>query len=226
MLEDPDAPKYVSGYNIWEHELEWRERKAGRSGYLFFGAPNERSTAQPERDFYLYFLQPYEPPYYKDEKKADEVFFRLKGRDDAFETALLDWAVKKRQPVLGVCRGFQKINELISQPAFAALRGERCEPVSEVSSKSDIEQWIRATASTDFHPSCSCRMGNDEQAVLDRELKVHGIDGLRVVDASVMPDIVSGNLNAPTQMIAARAADFILRKAPLAPEFASFHFQP
>ena len=121
---------------------------------------------------------------------------------------------------------YHKINELVSQPAFDTLRGERCTPAPAVKSSRDIEHWIRATASTDYHPSCSCRMGTDEQAVVDRELKVHGIDGLRVVDASVMPDIVSGNLNAPTQMIAARAADFILGKAPLAAEFASFHFQP
>lgn len=79
---------YVSGYKIWEHELEWREHKAERSGYLFFGAPNERSTAQPPRDFYLYFLQPNDAPYYKDEKKPDEVFFKLKHRDDDFDTAL------------------------------------------------------------------------------------------------------------------------------------------
>jgi hypothetical protein len=76
VLEDPEA-RPTSGYRIWEHELEWRERKAGRSGYLFFGAPNERSTAQPQRDFYIYFLQPFEPPYFKDERKSDEVFFRL-----------------------------------------------------------------------------------------------------------------------------------------------------
>jgi hypothetical protein len=69
VLEDPEAPPYVSGYRIWEHELEWRERKAGRSGYLFFGAPNERSTAQPQRDFYIYFIQPFEAPYFKDERK-------------------------------------------------------------------------------------------------------------------------------------------------------------
>jgi len=121
--------------------------------------------------------------------------------------------------------GFHKMQELIAQPAFIASRGERREPLPEVNSNSDIENWIRATASTDFHPSCSCRMGNDDKAVVDAEMKVHGIDGLRVVDASVMPSIVSGNLNAPTQMIAARAADFILGKAPLAAEFASFHFQ-
>ncbi len=79
---------YVTGYRIWEHELEWRERHAPRQGYLFFGAPNERSTAVPARDFYLYFIQPYEPPRFRDEKKADEVFFRLTGRDDAFHAAL------------------------------------------------------------------------------------------------------------------------------------------
>jgi hypothetical protein len=88
VLEDPDAAPYISGYRIWEHEIEWRERRAGRSGYLFFGAPNERSTAQPARDFYLYFLQPFDTPYFKDEKKADEVFFRLKERDDTFERTL------------------------------------------------------------------------------------------------------------------------------------------
>lgn len=88
VLEDPDAPPYVSGYRIWEYELEWRERRAGRSGYLFFGAPNERSTAQPPRDFYVYFLQPFDPPYFKDEKKPDEVFFRLKQRDETFDRPL------------------------------------------------------------------------------------------------------------------------------------------
>ena len=62
-------------------------------------------------------------------------------------------------------------------------------------------------------------------AVVDARMKVHGIDGLRVVDASVMPDIVSGNLNAPTQMMAARAADFILGNTPRPPEHARFHFQ-
>ena len=83
---------HVSGFKIWEHELTWLERKAPRNGYLFFGAPNERSTAVPPRDFYLYFLQPFEPPRFKDEKKADELFFRFTGMDDDFRATLKTYA--------------------------------------------------------------------------------------------------------------------------------------
>ncbi len=87
---------YVSGYRIWEHEIEWREKKTNRSGYLFFGAPNERSTAQPPRDFYLYFIQPNDPPHFRDEKKPDEVFFRLKPDQD-FEESLRLYAGAREQ---------------------------------------------------------------------------------------------------------------------------------
>lgn len=83
---------YVTGYRIWQHELEWLGRKAARQGYLFFGAPNERSTAVPPRDFYLYFIQPFEPSYFKDEKKGDEVFLSLKNADESFRTALRNYA--------------------------------------------------------------------------------------------------------------------------------------
>ena len=87
VLEASDDT-FVSGYRIWEHEVEWRERKSNRSGYLFFGAPTDRSTAQPPRDFYLYFIHPNEPSKYKDEKRPDEVFFKLKHRDEDFDTHL------------------------------------------------------------------------------------------------------------------------------------------
>jgi hypothetical protein len=72
--------------------LEWLERKAARQGYLFFGAPNERSTAVPPRDFYLYFIQPFDPPHFKDEKNADELFLRLTNTDDEFRAALRNYA--------------------------------------------------------------------------------------------------------------------------------------
>lgn len=86
-MECPDVT-YVPNFQIWEHEIEWLETKATRLGYLFFGAPNERSTAHPPRDFYLYFLQPLEPTAFEDEQKPDEVFFRLAHRDEEFDTAL------------------------------------------------------------------------------------------------------------------------------------------
>lgn len=91
LVEKPDQP-VRSGYRIWQDELEWTERKAARLGYLFFGTPSERSTAVPPRDFYLYFIQPFDPPHYRDEKKADEVFFRLSRRDEAFQSALRRYA--------------------------------------------------------------------------------------------------------------------------------------
>lgn len=83
---------YVTGYNIWEHELEWLDRKASRQGYLFFGAPNERSTAVPPRDFYIYFIQPFDPSHFKDERNPDELLMRLANRDDEFLSALENYA--------------------------------------------------------------------------------------------------------------------------------------
>jgi hypothetical protein len=83
---------YITGYKIWQHEIEWLERKAARQGYLFFGAPNERSTAVPPRDFYVYFIQPFDPPHFKDEKKPDELMLRLANIDEAFRDALKKYA--------------------------------------------------------------------------------------------------------------------------------------
>jgi energy-coupling factor transporter ATP-binding protein EcfA2 len=83
LMERVDDTTHVPGHKIWQHDLEWVERRVNRSGYLFFGAPNDRPTAQPDRDFYLYFIQPFAPPRYKDEEKHDEVFFALAEKDDA-----------------------------------------------------------------------------------------------------------------------------------------------
>ncbi|MBN1136469.1 MAG: ATP-binding protein [Anaerolineae bacterium] len=91
ILERTD--QYYPGTHLaWEYELEWLERRAARAGYMFFGTPNERSTAQPPRDFYLYFVQPHDPPFFQDEKRSDEVFFRLTGIDDTFSLALNHYA--------------------------------------------------------------------------------------------------------------------------------------
>ncbi len=81
LMERTDETTYVSGFQIWQYQIEWQERRVERGGYLFFGAPNDRPTAQPPRDFYVYFIQPFDPPRFRDEHLSDEVFFRLKGLD-------------------------------------------------------------------------------------------------------------------------------------------------
>lgn len=92
LMERTDETSYVTGHQIWEYQIEWQDRRVERSGYLFFGAPNERPTAQPERDFYVYFIQPFEPPRFRDDHKGDEVFFRLKGLDDTIKRHLSFYA--------------------------------------------------------------------------------------------------------------------------------------
>ena len=88
VLERMDVTPHVTNYNIWQYEINWRERNAPRSGYLFFGSPNERSTAVPQRDYYIYFLRPYDVAPVKDQKLDDEVFIYLSRRDEEFDEAL------------------------------------------------------------------------------------------------------------------------------------------
>jgi choline dehydrogenase len=97
---------------------------------------------------------------------------------------------------------------------FDDIRGEEIAPGTKLRSDADLECFVRRTASTTWHPAGTCKMGNDEAAVVDSSLRVRGIEGLRVVDASVMPTVVSGNTCAPTIMIAEKAADLI-RNCPL-----------
>ncbi len=91
VLGQRDEP-YVAGYRIWQYDLPWIATNADRRGYLFMGAPNERSTAQPPRDFYVYFIQPYDPPHFTDEEKSDEVFVRLADHGSEFTGALRRYA--------------------------------------------------------------------------------------------------------------------------------------
>jgi choline dehydrogenase len=121
--------------------------------------------------------------------------------------------------------GVHKARELVNQSAFDELRGAEMDPGPDIKSDKQISDWIRNVTITDFHPSGTCRMGQGDDAVVDAEMRVHGIEGLRVVDASVMPQIISANLNAPTQMIASRAADYILGKTQLQPFETRFSFQ-
>lgn len=106
--------------------------------------------------------------------------------------------------------------EIIEQPAFDNFRGEEIQPGQQVQTDEQIDAFVRQAVESAYHPSCSCKMGEDDMAVVNSNTQVHGIQSLRVVDSSIFPTIPNGNLNAPTIMVAEKAADIILGNNPLA----------
>jgi choline dehydrogenase len=111
----------------------------------------------------------------------------------------------------GMIEGAKLSREILSTSEFGGYRGDEIFPGAAATSDADLEAFIRRKADSIYHPVGTCRMGNDDNAVVDSELRVRGADGLRVVDASVMPCLPGGNTNAPTIMIAERAAELIVR---------------
>ena len=109
--------------------------------------------------------------------------------------------------------GIRILRKILAAPALKSYAVEEIHPGPKVTSDEDLLAFCRQTGSTVYHPTSTCRMGNDPLAVVDQRLRVRGIEGLRVVDASVMPDLMSGNTNAPTIMIAEKASDMILEDA-------------
>ena len=149
----------------------------------------------------------------------------LKSADPGMKPAMFFRYLSDSEDLRELVEGVKKMRDLIAQPAFDGLRGVELSPGPDVRTDKEIEEAVRALVSTDYHPCGTCKMGLGSDAVVDSELRVHGMESLRVVDASVMPRVISANLNAPTQMIASRAADWILGKPQLEPFEARFAFQ-
>jgi choline dehydrogenase len=105
--------------------------------------------------------------------------------------------------------------EIIEQSAFDEYRDDEIQPGKEIQTDEQIDAFVRQAVESAYHTSCSCKMGEDDTAVVNSKTQVHGITGLRVVDSSIFPTIPNGNLNAPTIMLAEKAADLILDKPPL-----------
>jgi choline dehydrogenase len=118
--------------------------------------------------------------------------------------------------------------EILAQPAFDPYRGREIQPGADATYDASIDAFIRSKGESAYHPSGTCKMGalNDPSAVVDPETRVIGVGGLRVVDASIIPSITNGNLNAPTIMVAEKAADHILGRPVLAPSNAPFYVAP
>jgi choline dehydrogenase len=119
--------------------------------------------------------------------------------------------------------GIRITREIMSQPALDPYRGRELSPGLDRKSDAELDAFVREHAETAFHPSCSCKMGEDDMAVVDGQGRVHGMQGLRVVDASIMPLIITGNLNATTIMIAEKIADRIRGRQPLPRSTADYY---
>ena len=118
----------------------------------------------------------------------------------------------------------QIAREILTQPAFDDYNAGELSPGPSVQTDEEILAWVARDAETALHPSCTAKMGTDAMAVTDPgSLRVHGLDGLRVVDASVMPYVTNGNIYAPVMMTAEKAADLILGNTPLAAEPVEFY---
>ena len=124
------------------------------------------------------------------------------------------------QDLIDTRNGFRETRRVFMQEAFDDYRGEQLKPPAKIDMDSDdeLDAWIRATGETLYHPVGTCKMGKDEMAVTNEVGQVHGLQGLRVVDASLMPTLIAGNTNAPTIMMAEKISDAILGKQSLAPD--------
>ncbi|WFQ81266.1 choline dehydrogenase [Xenorhabdus sp. SF857] len=140
---------------------------------------------------------------------------KIKSRDPRQHPSILFNYMSTEQDWQEFRAAIRITREIMAQPALAPYCGREISPGVENQSDAQLDAFIREHAETAFHPSCSCKMGTDEMAVVDGQGRVHGIENLRVIDASIMPTIITGNLNATTIMMAEKIADKIRAISPL-----------
>jgi choline dehydrogenase len=143
---------------------------------------------------------------------------KIKSADPKEHPSILFNYLSTEQERREWCEGIRCTREIMTQSAFDEFRGEELAPGADCQTDEEILDFVAREGESAYHPSCTCKMGYDDMAVVDADLKVHGVDGLYVVDASVMPTITNGNIYSPTMMIGEKAADIILGNTPLQPE--------
>ncbi|MEU5123188.1 choline dehydrogenase [Streptomyces asoensis] len=149
---------------------------------------------------------------------------KIRSKDPAEHPALRFNYLSTEQDRREWVEAIRVARKLLNQPALAPYNAGEVSPGPSVDSDEEILAWVAEEGETALHPSCTCKMGTDEMAVVDpASMRVHGVEGLRVVDASVMPYVTNGNIYAPVMMIAEKAADLILGKQPLAPSKAAYY---
>lgn len=147
----------------------------------------------------------------------------VKSRDPRQHPSILFNYMSHEQDWQEFRDGIRITREIMAQPALDPYRGRELSPGADKQTDAELDEFIRNHAETAFHPSCSCKMGTDDMAVVDGQGRVHGMEGLRVVDASIMPEIITGNLNATTIMMAEKIADKIRGRQPLPRSTAAYY---
>jgi choline dehydrogenase len=202
----------------------------GASAHLEAGAFIRRNAEVPHPDLQYHFL----PSLVNDHgrkpighhgfqahvgpmRPTSSGYLRLRSADPTAHPEIQPFYLATEQDRREMRDAVRLTREIFAQRAFDRFRGEEIQPGASARSDAEIDGFVRAKSDSAYHPCGTCRMGLDELAVVDGELRLRGIEGLRVVDASIMPSVVSGNLNAPTIMIAEKAADMILGRPALEP---------
>jgi choline dehydrogenase len=142
-------------------------------------------------------------------------FVRIASRDPTVPPAIQPHYLSSRNDCETIVAGLKKLRAVMNEPVMRRYIAEERTPGPHCVSDADLLAHARASGTTVYHPTSTCRMGSDPNAVVDERLRVHGFQGLRVVDASIMPTLVSGNTNAAAVMIGEKGSDMILEQAPV-----------
>ena len=218
-LDDAANPRYLLPWlvagrgklssNIAEAAIHWRSDPGLAApdfqivfGPVYFWEHGFRKTGAPALSAGLAYIGP-----------SSRGSVRLRSADPGDHPRILNNMLGQDSEMDAMLRALDFVRDVASRAPFAQHVREELNPSSQLRTRTELTQWIRATCEHEYHPTCTCRIGTPQDGVVDPELRVHGVPGLRVIDASVMPRVTSGNTNAPTLMIAERGAELILSGA-------------
>ena len=214
-LDDAAAPKHLLPWlmagrgklssNLAEAALHWRSDSSLPApdfqivfGPVYYWEHGFRKTGAPALSIGPVLIRP-----------SSRGSVRLRSADPGDHPRILNNMLGSDQEVQAMLRAIELAREVATKPPFRYHVTEELNPSAGLRTKEELTAWLRATCEHEYHPACTCRIGSPEDGVVDPELRVHGVERLRVADASVMPTVTTGNTHAPTVMIAERCAELV-----------------
>jgi choline dehydrogenase len=215
-LDDAAHPRYLLPWllagrgklssNIAEAALHWRSDSSLTKpdfqivfGPVYYWEHGFRKTGAPALSIGPVLIAP-----------SSRGSVRLRSADPSDHPRIVNNMLASGAEVEAMLRAIELSREIAAKPPFRAHVKDELNPSASLKTRDELITWLRATCEHEYHPTCTCRIASPQHGVVDPELRVHGVEALRVADASVMPTITAGNTNAPTLMIAERASDLVL----------------